>query len=270
MANTIELSQDSIIRGNLFALCNKIKLDGSIGQSAYISCSEIAMNSTGFIYRDLDLSSSTSKLDGKINRNASIESKELSFGDDLLISGNLKYSSNNELELSHEKVKGEINYSIYTEKTDTKNVIFSTIFDFISFIIYVFAVALVFKFIFCKKSEEKCEAITTKSVLVSFGIGLASVFIVAFIMILLFITSIATNVSLILALVYALILIISTPTFILCIAKQINLKSNIYINILIIATVLFLIKLIPFVGGFVQLVFTLTGCGRLIKRLLKK
>lgn len=270
MANTIELSQDSIIRGNLFALGQSIKLNGSIGQSAYVSCSDFTMNSTGFIYRDLNLSSSVSNLNGKINRNVNIDSPELSLGSNLLVSGNLDYSSNDELELSHENIKGEINYSEYTESNNIKSTFFNTVFSFISFIVYVFAIALLFKFIFCKKSEEKCEAITVNTVLSSFGIGLISIFVVLITAIILFISSIAANIGIILVLTYVLLLFIATPTFILCIAKQINLKANIYLRILIVATALFIIKLIPFVGGFVDFIFTLTGCGRLIKKLIKK
>lgn len=269
VANTIELNKDSIIRGNVFAIGSNITINASIGQSLYSTSENFNMNSYGFVYRDANISANSSNIDGKINRNAYINIRDLSIGSNFSVAGNLEYSSENELPLSKNIVNGEIKYSKYSSK-NVGNTILSVVFGLITSILYALIIAWLFKFLCDKKSIQHTNDIDFKSSLKFLGIGLASIFLVVFVSILLFICSFTTTLALVLVLVYVLILLISTPILIYYIAHQININCNIYLKISIVSGALYLLNLIPIIGSIINFAFTLTGTGMIFIKLFKK
>jgi len=102
------------------------------------------------------------------------------------------------------------------------------------------------------------------------GIGLASIFAVISLSILLLLSSIADILGLILIIVYILILLISTPLLVLTIADKVNIKSNIYLSISAVAGTLYLLTLIPLAGPVIEFIFTVTGTGMILMKLFRK
>ncbi len=269
VANTIELNKGSIVRGNVFATGTNVTTDASIGQSLYVSSENFNMSSAGFVYRDMTVSADTSNIDGKINRNTHADIKNLSVGSNFKVSGNLEYSSENQLELSKGIVNGEIKYSKYSDE-NLGNSILSIVFGLISSVFYIIVVSLLFKFICDKKSLECKNDIDFKNLLRALGIGLASIFLVTLLSIILLISSFTATLGILLALAYVLILLVSTPILVYYIAQKVNIKSNIYLSISAIAAALYLLTLIPIVGPVIEFIFTVTGTGMIIMKLFRK
>lgn len=269
VADTIELNKGSIVRGNVFAIGTNITIDASIGQSLYVSSENFNMSSAGFVYRDMNVSANTANIDGKINRNAIADIRNLSIGASFVVSGNFEYSSDKELELTEGIVNGEIKYSKYSNG-NFGNTLLSIVWGLISSVFYILVMALIFKFICNKKSIELKNDITIKNMLTALGIGLASIFSVTMASIILLISSFTATLSIILALVYILILLVSTPILVYYIAQKANIKSNIYLSISAVATALYILTLIPFIGPIIEFIFTTTGTGMIIMKLFRK
>ena len=184
IADTIELNKGSIVRGNVFATGTNVTIDASIGQSLYVSSENFNMSSAGFVYRDMNISAYTANIDSKINRNAYADIKDLSLGSNFTVNGNFEYSSDKELELTKGIVNGEIKYSTYSDE-NFGNTILSIVWGLISSVFYILVIALLFKYICNKKSIELKNDITFKNMLIALGIGLASIFLVTILSIIL-------------------------------------------------------------------------------------
>lgn len=269
IADTIELNKGSIVRGNVFANGTNVTIDASIGQSLYVSSENLNIHSDSFVYRDINVLANTANIDGKFNRNAYIDIKKLSIGSNFSVNGNLEYSSNDKLELTEGIVKGEIKH-LENSNESFKNNVLSIVWGLISSVFYILVIALLFKFICNKKSIELKNDISLKNIFIAFGFGLASIFLVTLLSIVLLISSFTATLSIILVLLYVLILLVSTPILVYYIAQKANIKSNIYLSISAIATVLYLLSIIPFVGPIIEFIFTTAGTGMIIMKLFKK
>ena len=167
-ASKIVLGQNSVIYGNVFALCDSIDLNCQVGGDLYASSENFNMKYYGFIRRDLHLTSNNVNINGYIYRNsfisadnitlddkfineenfnvenannltfsgevkgnAVINSKEIIFDtnkSNCIIKGNLNYSSNEQLNLEDGIVLKEISYNEY--KVFKSNRVLSSIFDY--------------------------------------------------------------------------------------------------------------------------------------------
>lgn len=94
IAKKINIQKSSIIRGNLFATCGNISLNGRVENSVYVAAKTFNMNYYGSIYKDLKLSAEEVNLNSVIRRDSVILSEQISTGTDFLIYGNLKVDAN--------------------------------------------------------------------------------------------------------------------------------------------------------------------------------
>ena len=163
-AKEIHLSQNAIIRGNVFAFGGTLNLNSQINDGdLYANVNNFNMGYYGFINRDLHLSAKNANLEGYIYRNSFIDVKNITTTSSFInskdfnienalnvtfsgkvsgnaninskninlkskdgnsqklsctISGDLNYSSSNEIQFEDNIVLGKINYSKYTSSNN--------------------------------------------------------------------------------------------------------------------------------------------------------
>lgn len=125
-ANVVNIDPDSVINGNLFVVGNsKLNLHGKVSGSVYAITDNFMMNYTGYIERDLSLTTKGATIAGTVNRNAKVNSDtgNIVTTDDFIVSKDLFVRAEH-LTFAGE-VKGNANLAAKTLifKTDGKTCI---------------------------------------------------------------------------------------------------------------------------------------------------
>lgn len=255
-----------------------VTLNSVIHRNAYITSNSITTDSDFLLYGNLEADAHKFNFSGEIDGNAKVNSKEINFVDnkdgekiDCLISGDLDYSTEEEMQIGNNIVKGEIKYSKYVERINHKTTFKfkSFIVDLITFVVYILVIVLVFNLINKNYKDEKHE-ITVKNVLVSLGIGILSFLVVILAAILLMIIPFGVTLSFVLVFAYIFLLFMAIPMFVLDIALLLKDKYNLYLTTGLIALALYLVSAIPVLGGLVMFVVLMTGAGRICSKVLFK
>lgn len=266
-SNNFNMNYYGAISNDLHLTSENVTLSSVIHRNAYIDANEITTGSDFLLYENLESKSQKFNFSGEIDGDATINSKELNFinskdGEtiDCLISGDLDYSSEKEIQIENNIVRGKVNYSPYIEEVDTKPTfsLKTFVIDLITFVVYVFVVVLIFNLLNKNYKNTKHE-ITVKNTFATFGIGLLSFLVVAVITLLLIIIPFGLTLSLALLFAYLFLLFVAIPMFVLDIALLLKDKLNVYLLTVLIALALSLISAIPVVGGLVLFVVLITG-----------
>lgn len=117
-ANEIELSQNSIIYGNVFAVGNCISVNSQIGGDLYANVKKFDMKYYGFIYRDLHLNSENANINGYVYRNSFISAKTVTTNDKFINEKDFNVSNATDVTFSGE-IKGNAN--INSKNIEFKN-----------------------------------------------------------------------------------------------------------------------------------------------------
>lgn len=294
IANTINLNCQ--VGGDLYATAKnfEMKYYGFIRRDLHLTSKSSSIN--GYVYRNSFISSDNIVLDdkfineedfnvedgnnltfcGEVKGNANINCKNITFNtdkDNCIIRGNLNYSSKEKLNLEDGVVLKEINYSNY--KSIRSNSLLSNIWNYllklISLLVLVYVIYLLISK-FLPECLNKLSNISGIDLLKCLGIGIALLVLIPIIIILLFLSHVASILGIILLLIYIIVMIIAKPIFIISIAtfakEKLPIKMNTYLYILIVATILSLISLIPYIGFIVSLLISFTGFGIIIKNLI--
>ena len=255
-----------------------VNLSSVVHRNAYITSKTITTSSDFLLYKNLEADSHEFNFSGEIDGNAKINSKNINFvntkdGEAVkcLISGNLDYSTENEIQIEERIVGGEINYSDYVEKLEHKTTFNfkSFILELVTFVVYVLVIVFIFNLINKNYKNTKHE-ITVKNVFASLGIGILSFIVVSIVLVLLIIMKIGLTLSFALLFAYLFLLFIAIPIFVLDIALLFKDKYNLYLIVGLIAFALSLISAIPVLGGLVMFVFMMTGIGRILSKVVLK
>lgn len=266
IGNDLHLTSESVI------------LSSVIHRNAYINSKSITTNTDFLLYGNLESDSHEFNFSGEIDGNAKINSKRINFinnKDDekikCLISGNLNYSSNEEIQIENNIVNGEVSYSSYEEKVNTKQTFSfkSFIVNLITFVVYVFVIALFFILVNKNYKNTKPE-ITLKSTLVSLAIGILSFLAIAIITFVLIVIPFGVTLALSLVFAYLFLIFVAIPIFILDIAILLKDKFNLYLSTILIALGLYIISNIPVLGGLIMFVALMSGLGRVFRKILFK
>ncbi len=277
-SNIFNMNYYGAIAHDLILTSENVTLSSVIHRNAYITSNIITTNSDFLLYGNLEADSHKFNFSGEIDGNAKINSKELNFiesngnsDNKCLISGNLDYSSKEEIQIGETIVTGTVNYSKYVEKIDTKPTFSfkSFILDLITFVVYVLVAVLIFNLINRNYKNLKHE-ITVKNIFATFGIGILSFLAVALIAFVLIIIPFGVTLSLTFVFAFLFLLFTAIPIFVLDIAILLKDKLNLYLAVTLIALALYLISSIPVLGGLVMFVVLMTGTGRVCNKVLFK
>lgn len=191
-------------------------------------------------------------------------------GENSIITGNLNYSSKQEIEIPNGSVTGEVKFSKYKS---TSNEFAYYILELIAILIFVSLIYLLISK-FMPKYIDKISNFTVLSMLKTFGIGILVLILTPIVSLFLLITVALSPIAILLMLLYILLLLLGAPIFIIAISAFIKSKIqkpiNTLIIILLVTIILSLIELIPYVGFIISLLKTLIGLGILVKSVINK
>lgn len=261
---------------DLHVSSENVTLEGYVYRNSFINTKNITTTSTFINNQDFNIENAlNTTISGEIKGNANINSKNIIFKskDDTqknitcLITGDLNYSSKNEIQIEDKIVSGNINYTEYKSSNSILSRIGNYLIGLLTSLIYVAIIYFILNR-FAPKFIEKISNINSSSILKYLGIGILLFVILPVLSILLLISNVGSLLGLLLAIIYALLLIIAKPIIIIAFSKIINKRItslNIYIGIGITTIALSLINLIPYVGFIVYLLVIDLGLGLIVK-----
>lgn len=278
-AGTINIENQGYIFSNLFACAETINISGVV-YDVYAMSNNVTIN--GYIYRDIRVGANTLNIDGTIGRNAFVEVNTLNFAqsneEEVLLSskgiinGDLNYSSSQELSIPEGSVSGATNF---TKKSVTENS--ASIQDYLLELgIFVTTVAIIW--LIClwltPKFLNNTNKLMVEKLLPVIGFGLLTPIVITILFIILLILGITSKIALLsLGILFLLIAISSSISVIginniICNKFKID-KTIVKFGILVASSiVIWLLTLIPYVGGLISFVLTILGLGIIITSII--
>lgn len=268
LADTLTIEDSAVIYSNIFALANNIVMKGN-AYDIYALSKNFELASSGYVYRDIKLYAETAKLNGIIKKDAYLLVSNLNFPENAknIIGGNLNYTGDKEFDIPEGVVMGEVKFTPQTEYTPTTaEIISSYITKFVTTILYAIVVILLATF-FAPKFIEKSNYTLMKRPFISAGIGILSVVLIPVLAIVILMTGFLSYISMAMLAVYGLVLSITLPIFSMAIGKSIvdklktDSKGKFILFSILSAIVLWLLQIIPYIGGYVSLFIYVVGLG---------
>lgn len=276
-ANTVTVSESAYIYSNLFTFSKNVNINGIV-YDLYVASENTTIN--GYVYRDLRAGSKTVNIFGTVGRNAFIDCETLtitpntSATSEIVINGNLTYSSNQEATIPNGSVNGETNFK--RESDANHNSVQHYILSLLTFIATVMIIWLIFLWLTPNFLKKTATYLTTKKVLPVIGFGILTPIVSILLAILCFVLGITSAFGIILLLTLVILMAISVSTFVITInsiiCNKLKMEKNIQrFGILIAcATTLWLINLIPYIGSIIEIVAIVLGLGILVASLVLK
>ena len=283
-ANSVTVGEQGYVFSNLFTVANTVNVQGVVYDLYALSTN---VNITGYVYRDIKVSTNNLNIYGAIGRNAFVKCNNMSFVQDNaneteetttissqgIINGNLEYSSRNEITIPDGTVTGEVKFNqVTTNNTRTLQSYITSLGTIIATAIFVWLVCLWL----APKFIKKPNLIDKKSILPEIGLGIITPIVLLLISLVLILLGITSSFGLLLLAISFILIGLSTSIFIIAINNLVCNKLKIQKTIgnfgmlIVTAAVLWLIGLIPYVGGIVGILAVLIGLGILIYYLIKK
>jgi len=251
MGDNVTIDSNATIYGSIFAFGNSFTMNGS-AYDIYAAGSKITLGQNATIDRDVKSFSSELTLIGNISRSVYSAAETINVSNTATIGKDFNYCSKNEISLPEGSVTGDVHFTQMKAEEKTR-----TIGDYVSSIlsqaIFVFAISLVCLGI-APKFSEKASTVLKKKWGASIGLGLAGLVGIPMLAFLLLTTGIATDLSIYTFTLYGLLL--ASGFTVVCIAVNHILATKWnpakkwmpILSIFLVAIVLGILKLIPFIG----------------------
>lgn len=287
--NNVEITGQ--INGNLFVFANKLKLDKcSVRYSIYacansvyyngactdlyVSTNNLEMTYDSYVIRDVKAVASDIILKAAVGRDVDLKCNTVDFGEAEnvpIIYGNLRYSAPSETTIPEGVMGSDDSTSTYTKSSNTINILLG----FLSCIITALVIYALTKKLTPNFAEKlSTEKFSAMKLLKSLGLGLALLFIVLILGILLLLSTIGTKLALILIALFTIISLIAVPLLSIVITNALKPvfkteKTSMFCLILsLITIVLYGLTFIPFVGTILGIIIKLTAMGFLVNMCL--
>lgn len=272
VANSITISEDAMIYGNLFALAPNLKIAGVVSDVFGLT-NNFTLEETGRIARNLNILARNATLNGKVSRNVNINTTNIVFPENFeepIIGGNLNYWSSAEINIPEGVVSGETKYTSTATKQTTENIISSAISTVVTGLVLSFAIIMLSLWIAPEFKNRLGIMIKTHSIK-SFFIGLLIAFavIVGSIFLLLFTAGFGGTIAICLLGLLLIAYAVSGTIFAMGIAKlitdklKLTQKTPFVLFSLLIVLIVSLLKFIPTIGGVINILTSLVGLGML-------
>ena len=269
----INSEQDYLfIAGNDIVLTNNVNKDlfliganieikeSNIKRDAYIAGDTIDINS--IIDRNLYLYGEKIILKGTYNGNITISSNNITIDNDAIIKGTLKYNEDAIVTGLNESVKTKT-YKNVEKNESIKDVISNYVTSYIHIVLVGIVLVFCFEKVFKKLQKNKMEV---KDVVVTSGKGLLILIGTPIIAIILLMTGLFVSVGIISALLYGILVYISIiiSGYILAYnldKKVFNKNLNNYLLVITGILIIYILKIVPIIGGLISFVSLLYGLG---------
>lgn len=253
------------VYSSIFAFANEISINGVV-YDVYAACTNFTLESNGFVYRDLKVSADHVAIEGKVRRNAFVTANDITFGEDTAstyIYGNLSYTSPNTISVEEGMIAGEITKqeagtatgSVSSYITSGLTIVFTTL------VIVLLLIWLAPNFV------KRVSNMGVAKSFVSLGIGVATPIVAVLLSIILILTVVGISVfsSMLVGLIWIAMLATSiTSLYVAGLITKLFKNSNrimLIVFSLIASLVLWGLGFVPYVGGFLSVVFVLFGIG---------
>lgn len=272
-----EVEVSSIIIQDLIVAGGKVLVtpEADVSRDALIFGGEIDFQ--GSVAGDLIIKGGKVFFDGVVEGDATIEAKEVHFGDNARIEGNLDLKANS-YAIDDSKVLGTVSYSSFKEDVEEKfSILFmgigSVIAGFFRLVIWItFAIITL---LFCKSFFEDSVKKIYANILKTGLHGLLFMIIAPVVIGLLFVTIIGIPIALLVLFAYAIMFCYAHVIGIYfggdyIISKLLKKKWNFWGTFILGLLVFGLLRIIPFMGGVVNLAVVLIGLGIIYEELHQK
>lgn len=275
----VTIAKGTYIHGSIFVCASDFTMNG-ICYDIYSFAQNFTLGKNAIVARDIRVGAENLSILGQVKRDAYISSNNISFGESSakLIVGNLNYTSKNELSIADGIVGGKVNF---TQDTDSEEVTFaqkalSFFSSTMSAILYTIVVLLLVTWL-APNFKNNLGTGLKKKAPISLGIGLLGslVIIAGSFAILLLTGGLCIGISVALITVYILALTVAQSIFAMACGKLVAEKMKkdnlpIFLIMTVIAIVLVkLVGVIPYVGGLLSFLITMTGFGMILVHLIK-
>ena len=271
IADDVNILSKSYIYGTAFIGGTDVTISGYINDLYSIS-KEIRFGTNATILRDAHIMSQEATLNGEFRKNLYLCSQDISINKaSTEIEGNLEYTSKNDV-IPEDVVSGEIEFSKLKNGTSS---VLRYLEDAVYEIITAVIVILIIIFATPKFADKEEELIKTKT-LKTIGYGALALVLIPVICVALMFTIIGIIPALIILFIYAFIQFIASYLVAVPIAKILCKKinnNNKLVNILlsiVVAIVIWLLELIPFVGGIISIFVSIMALGLITYSIIDK
>lgn len=273
-ASTVTIEEEALIAVSSFIFADTIRLDG-LTMDMYAASRNFEMTKTGMVYRDARIGADNVVIYGQIGRDLELASGNIQVYKDeetgAYVGRNLNYYSDKKVDdMDKITVNGEVKFTEKKQEAPKTTTISNYIFDGIGeaiFVLVIYAIAILITPKFVEKSKEY---VSTKGLL-AVAIGLGFTVLVPVIAFLLIFTVIGVPVSLIMLVIYILALILNSAVvsivaneFIVNKIPAIDTTWKKILMIIPVAFVLFLIRKLPIIGGWISAIVLFAGVGILV------
>ena len=283
LANTVTIGEQGYIFSNLFTAASTVNIQGIVYDLYSVADTT---NISGYVYRDIKVSSNNLNIFGTIGRNAFVNCNNMSFSQNAeltenttevstqgMITGNLEYTAENEINIPEGIVTGEVKYT--PSNTGSTNGIQSYLISLGSILATAILIWLVCMWL-TPKFVKRTDLITKKTILPQIGFGILTPIALTIISIILILIGITASFGLLVLSLTFLLIAISTSIFIIainniiCNKLKIQKTQGIFGMLIITTVVLWLIGLIPYIGTLIGIIAIIIGLGIITYNLIKK
>lgn len=277
-AKEVTIKENGFIVNSLFGFAEKFNISGVVCD-LYAAAREV--NLSGYVYRDMRVGSETLNLSGIIGRDAYVEADKINFSttnedatitSTAMISGNFNYTSDQEITIPENVVRGNVEFNKSTPTTNTKS-ISDYILSLGTFVCTVIAIWLLALWL-TPKFVKNPYNLLSKKVLPALGYGILTPIVLAFAFGMLLVLGITSGVALIALMTLAVLIAISSSSFVItanglvCSKLKVEKTVQSFGMLIACAIVYWLITLIPVVGTIFSLVAGIIGLGIVVYNIL--
>jgi len=274
-SENFDMKNYGFISRDLYLNSTNATLSGIISRNAFITADNDLKTTSYFkVEKDLNVNyANTFNFAGEVKQNAVINAKNLSFDNSentkCIIRGDLKYGTQSSITVPDEIVTGETRSVSFVDLKDKTFSVRNAFFSFLVLLAFVLVIIFLIKR-FAPNVLEKVSKFDINNILISAGIGLASIIALIIVIIVTYFTVIGIPLSLFFIVAYLFAVSLGLPIIIYTFANKLNFKYNIFVKILLVTAVFYLITLIPIIGSIFTFVTIFTGVGKILFALFKK
>ena len=276
LANEVNITNNAYVYSNLFTITPKLSIAGSV-YDVYALSKDVTID--GYVYRDIKISTNTLNINGYVSRNAFVSASAINFAtaseDETItskgiIKGNLNYSSSQELSIPEGSVEGTTNFKEIVKSSPNIQSYLLSLGGFLTTVAILWLLCLWIT----PKFLQNTDTLLTKKTLPVIGYGILTPIVVIIAFVILVLIGITSNIGLLALALLFLLIAISSATFAITVNNVICNKLKVEKNVqklgllLVTAAVLWLINLIPYVGGWISFITSILGLGILVKSII--
>lgn len=283
-ANSVTVTETGYVFSNLFTTATNVDVRG-VAYDLYAVSDTI--NITGYVYRDIRVSCNTLNVNGTVGRNAFVNCSTINFSQPAevsedtsttiasqgIISGDLNYTSKQEVSIPDGAVEGNINFN--KEEILSANNIQAYLLSLGSFLVLTIVIWLLILWL-APKFNEKATNLATKKFLPIIGLGILTPILLLVVSVVLLLINITASVAGLIFILWIALIIASKSIFVIVanklICNKLKIEKTIGIfGILIVSSiVVWALGLIPYVGTLISIIAVVLGLGALVASIVLK